>query len=233
MSAKILLLISLQHVMLCKVKVWLSQISLLLLNKRVISSEDKSRTVNCATCSDDDNWRKRKRINISLQHWLFLANARNGNSVQWQTQHIVHRRPSHNRLFFFTSLDFILKTSAWVCSGPVQSGSWTASHSAAESLSRQTPTPGKVPCCLPKPAASEMPANPSPSQGCSAWLVGEQALSLRNRQIFSDPFGMNTPVEGNEKFICIHIHWAVCPATPPAVYHIHRIRPQAREKVGR
>lgn len=66
--------------------------------------------------------------------------------------------------------------------------------------------PGKDPRCLPKPAASEIPANPSPSQGCSAWLVGEQAPSPRNRQIFSDPFGTNTPAEWNENFICIHIH---------------------------
>lgn len=44
--------------------------------------QDKSRTVNSATGSDDDNWRKKRRINISLQHWMFLANARNGNSAQ-------------------------------------------------------------------------------------------------------------------------------------------------------
>lgn len=124
------------------------------------------------------------------------------------------------------------KISASVCSGPLQ---WKLKSQPQCSREPETPAPRprKVPHCLPKLAASEIPANPSPSQGCSAWLVGEQALSLRPRQILSDPFGTNPPVEGNEKFICIHIHWMVGTATPAAVYHIHRIRPQAREKVGR
>lgn len=162
---------------------------------------------------------------------MVLANARNGNSVQRQTQLIVHRKLSHNHNFF-TSLAFILQD---FCLGLLwPSAIWKLKSQPQCSREPETPAPrpGKVPHCLPKPAASEIPANPSPSQGCSAWLVGEQALSLRPRQILSDPFGTNPPLRGmKSSFVFTYTEWLVQLRLLPYITYTGSDRRQGRKWV--
>lgn len=132
---------------------------------------------------------------------MFPVNARNCNSVQWQTQLILHRSLSHT-LNFLPLQPLIYKISVWVCTGPLQSGSCSGGHSAAEHNLRPGKSPQSVKtCCFREP--SKVP----PQQGCHTWLVQEQAPSLRNRQRVHDSFDKNTPVERNGQFICIHSQW--------------------------
>lgn len=143
---------------------------------------------------------KKKRISISLWHWMFLVNARNCNSVQWQTQFILHRSLSHN-------LNFLpLQPLQNFCLGLHWPSAIWKLFRWSQCSRTLTLRPGKGPrsvktCCFREPSKAP------PWQGCRTWLVQEQAPSPRNRQRVRDPFGKNTPVEGNGKFICVHSQW--------------------------
>lgn len=85
----------------------------------------------------------------------------------------VNNKLSHNHIFLPLQ-HLITKISVWVCTGPLQSGSCSGAHTAAESLNT-TLRPGKG-LSLSNPVGTESPANLQGRAAMPGWCMSKQQV---------------------------------------------------------
>lgn len=168
----------------------------------------------------------KRRINISLWHGMFLGNARDCNSVQWQF--IVHRSLSHNHNFLPLQ-PLITKTSVRVCTAPLQSGSCLGAHTAAERLNTDPETWERSSGC--QNLLLQRAQQTSSTAGLLC-LAGAGASTKPKKQAESSwSFWEEHSWWGEWKVHLYSLPVRGCTATPPAEHHTLRIKPQARQKL--